>query len=78
MLRTTVVLFLLAAFLAAQTPDSATIRGQILDQSHAAIPAVEINVKNALTALERLTQAHGARRAARPLAAQAVPWRDLP
>src|SRR5437764_6564929 len=55
MLRATVLLFVLAAFSVAQTPDSATLRGQILDQSHAAIPAVEINVKSALTALERST-----------------------
>src|SRR5690349_9084313 len=53
MLRATAVLCLLAAFSAAQTPDSATIRGEVLDQSHAAMPGVEIKLKNTLTALER-------------------------
>ena len=55
MFRATVVLCLLAAFSAAQTPDSATIRGEVLDQSHAAMPGVEIKLKNTLTALERST-----------------------
>jgi Carboxypeptidase regulatory-like domain len=55
MFRATVVLFLLAVFSAAQTPDSATIRGQILDQTNAAISAVEVKVKSALTVLERST-----------------------
>src|SRR5215475_10058938 len=53
MLRPIVVLLVLAVFSAAQTPDSATIRGQVLDQTHAAIPGVEIKVKNTLTAVER-------------------------
>src|SRR5262245_22332705 len=53
MLRPIVVLLVLAVFSAAQTPDSATIRGQVLDQTHAAIPDVEIKVKNTLTTVER-------------------------
>src|SRR5215475_13193985 len=59
MLRTIVVLLFLAAFSAAQTPDSATIHGQVLDQTHAALPGVEIKVKSTLTALERSTTSDG-------------------
>jgi hypothetical protein len=37
----------------AQTPDAATLRGQVSDPSHAAVAGVEINLKHARTAQER-------------------------
>ena len=37
----------------AQTPDSVSIRGNVLDQSGAAVPGVEIKVVNTLTSAER-------------------------
>jgi hypothetical protein len=37
----------------AQTPDTAMIRGQVVDQSHAAVPGVEIAVVNTVTGLRR-------------------------
>src|SRR5437016_5198225 len=39
--------------LAAQTPDSAGLRGIVFDPSHAAIPGTEVTLKNAATAFER-------------------------
>lgn len=39
----------------AQTPDTATLRGEVLDQSGAAIPAVQITATNTLTGLQRST-----------------------
>src|SRR5215470_14921618 len=53
MLRTSLVLFILAVFSVAQTPDSATIRGKILDQTRAAISGVDVKVKSTSTAFER-------------------------
>jgi len=49
------VVFLLAAGMWAQTPDTATIHGQALDQSRAAVAGVEIRVTNTLTGLKRDT-----------------------
>ena len=43
-------------FLAAQTPDTATIHGQVADPSHAAAPGVAIKVKNTQSGLERSAQ----------------------
>jgi hypothetical protein len=39
--------------LVAQTPDTATVRGQVLDQSHAAVAGVRLTVRNKLTGLQR-------------------------
>ncbi|HVO98585.1 MAG TPA: TonB-dependent receptor [Bryobacteraceae bacterium] len=45
-----------AAFLAAQTPDTATVRGRVVDQTRAAVPGVQVTVTSALTGLKRTTQ----------------------
>ncbi len=47
--------------LAAQTPDTATVRGLVLDQSHAAVTGVRVTARNKLTGLQRtaLTGASG-------------------
>lgn len=50
------VFICLASFLAAQTPDSATLRGRVVDQTHAAVPGVEVTVTNSLTGLKRAAQ----------------------
>jgi len=42
-----------AISLLAQTPDTATLRGQVMDQSHAAITGVEVKITNTLTGAER-------------------------
>src|ERR1051326_8559737 len=47
--------FLSTAFLAAQTPDAASIRGQILDQTRAAVSGAEVKIANARTGAERST-----------------------
>src|SRR5215831_599784 len=44
-----------AASLAAQTPDTASIRGRVLDQTRAVVPGAEIKVTNALLGSERTT-----------------------
>ena len=49
-------LFLAASFLCAQTPDTATIHGQVVDQSHAGVAGVEITVTNAQSGLKRTAQ----------------------
>ncbi|HUJ31341.1 MAG TPA: carboxypeptidase regulatory-like domain-containing protein [Candidatus Acidoferrum sp.] len=41
----------------AQTPDTATIHGQVTDQSHAAVPGAEVSATNTLTGLKRTTHA---------------------
>jgi len=59
MLRTwKLLIFLLcaAASAAAQTPDTASIEGQVLDQSHAALPGVSVTLKNSLVGTEHSTQ----------------------
>ncbi len=48
-----VVLAIFAGRVAAQAPDTATLKGQISDQSHAAVPGAEIMLKGTLTSLER-------------------------
>ena len=53
---------LLCAFflhLTAQTPDTATIHGQVVDQTHSAVAGVQITVKNTQTAFERTAQTDG-------------------
>src|ERR1700678_1055682 len=42
--------------LAAQTPDTATLRGQVVDQTHAAVPMVQVTVTNTQTGLKRTVQ----------------------
>jgi hypothetical protein len=52
----TVSLFVLGLCLSAQTPDTATIRGHVVDQTRAGIPGVQVTAKNAQSGLERATQ----------------------
>ncbi|HET9742213.1 MAG TPA: carboxypeptidase regulatory-like domain-containing protein [Terriglobales bacterium] len=54
------VLFAVTIFSTAQTPDSATIRGQARDQSAAALPGVEVTVSNTLVERKSRTNAAGA------------------
>src|SRR5271157_4268984 len=42
--------------LSAQTPDTATIHGRVVDQSHAAVAGVEVTVTNSQTDLKRTAQ----------------------
>ncbi|HEV2419436.1 MAG TPA: TonB-dependent receptor [Terriglobia bacterium] len=49
-------LFFFARTLQAQTPDTATIRGKVIDQTHTALPGVEITATNTLTSLRRTAQ----------------------
>jgi Carboxypeptidase regulatory-like domain len=42
--------------LSAQTPDTATVRGRILDQTQAAVAGVQITASNSLTGLQRATR----------------------
>ncbi len=54
-----VVPFLCLAFslsLAAQTPDTATVRGHVTDPNQRALTGVEITARNTLTGLERIVQ----------------------
>ena len=53
------LLFTIALCLAAQTPDTATIRGRILDPTHAAIPGVTVTATNTLSGLTRTVQSTG-------------------
>ena len=52
-------IFLITVPLAAQTPDTSTVHGQVLDPSHAVISAVEITVTNTQTGLKRTTSTDG-------------------
>src|SRR5579863_873868 len=54
-----VFLPLLAAGLAAQTPDTATINGHVTDQSHAGVAGVQVTVKNTQSGLERRAETSG-------------------
>jgi hypothetical protein len=45
--------------LAAQTPDTATLHGSVVDQTHAGIAGAEITVTNALTGLHRTAVTNG-------------------
>lgn len=49
-------LLLLSFTVLAQTPDTATIHGQTVDPSHAAVAGVQIKAANTLTGLERTAQ----------------------
>jgi hypothetical protein len=42
-----------AGILMAQAPDTATLKGQVTDESHAAVAGVQITVRSTLTNLER-------------------------
>jgi hypothetical protein len=55
-----VALSLAAFLLSAQTPDTATIHGQVADQSHAAVPGVLLTVTNAQSGLKRTAQSDAA------------------
>ena len=48
-----------ACALMAQTPDTATIRGQIVDQSHAGVAGADVTAINSLTGLKRISQTDG-------------------
>ncbi len=54
----TLFVFLAAcsALLMGQTPDTATINGHVMDQSHAGVAGVQVTVKNNQTGLERKAQ----------------------
>ncbi|HEX4169876.1 MAG TPA: TonB-dependent receptor [Bryobacteraceae bacterium] len=54
--RATVILFAICLDLAAQTPDTASIHGQIVDQNQAALAEVKVAVTNKLTGLQRTAQ----------------------
>src|SRR5689334_7272421 len=49
-------LFLSAAFLTAQTPDTASVRGQVVDQTKAAITGAEVKITDARLGSERATR----------------------
>src|SRR2546429_696044 len=53
MLRVFVWLLLVCVGALAQTPDTATIQGRVVDPSRAVVPGVELTVKNAQTGLTR-------------------------
>jgi carboxypeptidase family protein len=56
MSRFCIVVIIVSCGLMAQTPDTATVRGQVLDQSHAGIARVDVTVTNTLTGLKRTSQ----------------------
>jgi hypothetical protein len=56
MSRILVATCLFSFLLSAQTPDTATIRGQVLDQTHAAVPMVQVTATNTLTGLKRTVE----------------------
>jgi hypothetical protein len=47
---------LLSLVLTAQTPDTAILRGRVVDQTHAVVPMVQVTVTNTLTGLKRAAQ----------------------
>src|SRR6266404_5079046 len=51
-----VLLCAVSLHLTAQTPDTATIHGQVVDQTRAAVAGVQITVRNTQTGLERTAQ----------------------
>ena len=59
-LRFALVLFILLAGapLLAQTPDTATLQGSVLDTTHARVPGVAVSVTNTLTGLHRSVQSN--------------------
>ncbi len=48
-------LLVCAVSLIAQTPDAASVRGQVLDQTHAAVAGADVKIKNAVLGIERAT-----------------------
>jgi len=50
---------LFAGSVLAQTPDTATVHGQVTDSSHAAVAGVQVAVKNTVTGLERTVEMPG-------------------
>ena len=62
MTKRSVVLLLLApcALLLAQTPDTATLNGHVVDQSQAAVRHVQVTVINTLSGLTRTMQTNQA------------------
>jgi len=48
--------FVLAFVVVAQTPDTATIHGQVIDQSHAAVAGVQVTLTNAQSGFKRTAQ----------------------
>ena len=56
MSRFCVIVIIVSCGLMAQTPDTATVRGRVLDQSHAGIARVEVAATNTLTGLKRTSQ----------------------
>ena len=54
------VMFLAVASLAAQTPDTASMRGQVTDQTHAAVAGAEIKITSTLLGSERTTRTNAA------------------
>src|SRR5262245_41790998 len=55
-------LVLSAVFLAAQTPDTATLRGQVLDQTRAAVGGADVKLTNTQLGVERSTRTDSAGR----------------
>jgi hypothetical protein len=55
----TVTILSFAAVLAAQTPDAASIHGQVVDQNRAAVAGAQVKVTNALGKAERTAQSDG-------------------
>src|SRR5882762_4734360 len=51
-----VLLLALSLHLTAQTPDTAIIHGQVVDQTHSSVAGVQVTVKNTQTGLERTAQ----------------------
>jgi hypothetical protein len=51
-----IMVFGLGLIVSAQTPDFAILRGEVRDQSSAALPEVEIKVTNTLTGIARTAQ----------------------
>ena len=62
-LRPTIVLLsLLSTALLAQTPDTATVQGTVIDATQAAVPGTQVVLTNELTGLVRQTQSDGSGR----------------
>ncbi|HEY7402046.1 MAG TPA: TonB-dependent receptor [Candidatus Angelobacter sp.] len=51
-----VVLLVCAISLMGQTPDAASVRGLVTDQTHAAVSGADIKIKNAALGIERVTR----------------------
>jgi hypothetical protein len=59
MLRTLCTIALLSLSAWAQTPDTATIRGQVIDASQGAIPHAQVTATNTLTGAKRTVETDG-------------------